>query len=249
MSCLVNHSKMTKVIRVERMKCKARNISTILPSGAWKRKTCFLIGGGPSLEKFDFSFLNNELSIGINKSFVFHPQVNYAMDARFYDLVAHPTKGDGELLRLHEDWEKYKGIKVFARGSKKLVFDPSVYYVDILPKKSLSFDLSKGIWPGNNSGFGALMLAIALGCRRIGLLGFDLKVKEEKGRKKTHWHKGYSYSSSNLERKLDAFRKCFEEFYSTIAGQGIKVVNLNPDSALQCFEKMSLENFLKTIKK
>jgi len=230
------------------MKCKAPCITTKLPNGSWKGRTCFLIGGGPSLTNFDFNFIKNELTIGINKSFTrFSATVNYAMDVRFFDMVTYAQKP--EWKELHQQWLEYKGIKVFMRRRKKFKFDKGVYIVDSLPSKAISFDLDKGIWVGNNSGFGALMLAIGLGCKRIGLLGFDLKVQGTGNGVKTHFHGGYKFQDKkSFQSKLDKFRGCFEEFAPTIAQQGVEVVNLvekDEDSKLTCFPKSSLANFLK----
>jgi len=221
------------------MVCKAHHITEILPIGSWKDKTCFILGGGPSLKDFDFNLIKNYPTIGVNKSFTKFPTtINYAMDTRFYSLV---TTGD-----LQQEWLNYKGIKLFLKRSTKFKFDGSVYVVSNLDKKALSLDLSKGVWGGNNSGFGALMLACALGATWIGLLGYDLKVQKKQKGIETHWHGGYGFGRvQSFQSKLDKFRVCFEEFSSVIAQQGIEVVNLNLDSALDCFPKDSIENFLK----
>ena len=255
MGFLINHNKLkrNRIIRTrptnlrlnQNMTCKAPHITEKLPNGSWKRKTCFLLGGGPSLKDFDFNLIKDYLTIGVNKSFTKFPTtITYAMDARFHDMVTYAKKD--EWKKLHQQWLEYKGIKVFARRSKKFKFDESVYIVDSLPNKTVSFDLKKGIYSGNNSGFGALMLAIGLGATKIGLLGYDLKVQGEGGKIKTHFHEGYKFQSkSSFQSKLNKFRMCFEEFSSVITKQNISVVNLNLDSALECFPKNSIENFLK----
>lgn len=245
MSITIKHNKSTRIIPIKNTKCKASPITDILPGQAWKDKTCFLIGGGPSLAKFDFKLIRNQLSIGINKSFTKFPTtINYAMDDRFYTLVTYPQNSNQR--ELHQQWLAYKGIKVFLRPSVKSKFDSSVYYVFNLNTNVLSLNLKKGIWGGNNSGFGALMLACALGCKRIGLLGYDLKVQKTSKTVITHWHGGYGLKKqSNFQTKLDKFKAYFDGFANVIAEQGIEVVNLNSDSALECFPKDSLDNFLK----
>lgn len=253
MGILIKHNKSTKVIPIKRVGCRASKISSILPSGSWKDRTCFLLGGGPSLKDFNFDVIKDELTIGVNKSFIKFPTtILYAMDQRFYDLVTFAGNTKCEMPQqkeLHQQWLAYKGIKLFVRRSPKLRFDESVYIVNSLSKKAVSFDLDEGIWEGNNSGFGALMLAIALGATRIGLLGYDLKVQKDR-KIVTHWHGGYGLGDEkNFQSKLDKFIKCFEEFAPAIAQQqDIEVVNLvekSEDSNLNCFPKDSLENFLK----
>lgn len=249
MGCIINHAKTTKIVpsRIPtklNKECKAMYITEVLPSGVWRGKRCIIIGGGPSLENFNFSVLNSELTIGVNKAFIVHNStVNYAMDLRFYSSLTEPSKKDPKAVELHQQWLNYKGIKLFLRTSKKVKFGPSVYYVNSLRRKVLSFNLNEGIHGGNNSGFGALMLAIALGANPIGLLGFDLKVNKKKNR--THWHEGYFHQNVHeMPRKLESFAKCFEEFAPTIEQHKIKVVNLCLDSALRCFPKSTPKEFL-----
>jgi len=247
MSITIKHSKSNNVIPIKSKKCRASRIDTIFSHDTWKDKTCFLLGGGPSLTGFDFAQIKNNPSIGVNKAFTKFPTtINYAMDVRFYDMVTYAP--EPRWKSLHQQWIDYKGIKLFVRRSVKFIFDESVYYISNLSEKGLSLDLKKGIWPGNNSGFGALMVACCLGCKRIGLLGYDLKVQSGSGRVGdiiTHWHGGYGLEKkANFQSNLDKFKLCFEEFSSVIAQQGIEVVNLSKDSALTCFPKDSLKNFL-----
>lgn len=221
------------------MMCRAQRITEKLSNDSWKGKTCFLLGGGPSLKDFDFNVIKNYPTIGVNKSFIKFPTtINYAMDVRFYDLV---TTGD-----LQQEWLNYKGVKLFLKRSAKFGFDSSVYVVNNLDKKTLSLDISKGIWGGNNSGFGALIVACALGCKRVGLLGYDLKVQKKQRGIETHWHGGYGLGrGESFQSKLDKFKMCFEEFAPTVSKEGIMVVNLNLDSALECFLKEDIKTFLK----
>jgi len=37
----------------------------VLPDGSWKGNPCVVIGGGPSLEEFDWNLLNGRLTIGV----------------------------------------------------------------------------------------------------------------------------------------------------------------------------------------
>jgi len=247
MGIIIKHNKSTNVIPIKAVKCQAPCITSVLLSGAWKGKTCFLLGGGPSLKDFDFNLIKNYKTIGVNKSFTKFPTtINYAMDVRFYDMVAVQNK---QQPILHQQWLAYKGIKLFLKRSGKFKFDNSVYTVNSLPNKAISFDLDTGIYGGNNSGFGALMLSCCLGCKRVGLLGYDLKVQKKQKGIETHWHGGYNLNQSrNFQSKLDKFRMSFEEFAPVIAEQGIEVINLvkkDEDSKLTCFPKDSLENFIR----
>ena len=81
MAITIKHNKGTNVIPIKKVGCKAAPLTDILSSKSWRDRTCFLIGGGPSLKNFNFNYLRQKLSIGINKSFTeYATTINYAMD-------------------------------------------------------------------------------------------------------------------------------------------------------------------------
>ena len=225
----------------------AKNISEILHDKPWGGRRCLIVGGGSSLELVPPSIVSGELSIGINKSFQkFNTKINYSMDSQFYELVNKTVEhtSDPEQYKLQEDWKTYKGIKTFLRLNKAYQFDPSVYYINALTDKKISYDLEKGIYPLNNSGGGAIMLAVALGTSQIGLLGFDMTFP--KGTMKTHFHNGYKNQNIHtFQDKLDKFNTAICELAPLIYAEGIEVYNLNLNSALNCFKKITVEEFMK----
>jgi hypothetical protein len=234
----------TNVIPRKLLICKARPITEVLSSTSWSGKRCFILCGGPSLENFDFNKLQNEMTIGVNKAFTKFPcTINYAMDQRFYDSIMYTNRADQESYEVHNAWLKYRGIKVFAKTSETVRFDPSVYVVNTVKQRCVSEVLSAGVYPGNNSGLGSLMLAIALGCKQIYMLGLDMKVDEKKG--KTHFHSGYKNQKiEHVATVLQSFKKDFELFAPVFPKVGIEVINLNPDSELNCFLKKDAREVL-----
>jgi len=218
-----------------------------LHSGMWKGYRCFILGGGPSLRGFDYRLLKGEFTIGTNKTFmVFDPTINYSMDLRFYDwLRADNNDNSYDKGVMRTRWAEYKGIKVFPKPVRSFVFSDDISPINRIKERTISFDLQKGIYLGNNSGFGAMMLAVALGANPIYLLGMDMKVSGDK----THWHSGYATQPANkLAIRLSKQCKMFAKFASDLERNGIKVVNLGPDSAMDCFPKDTLENVIRTKK-
>jgi hypothetical protein len=239
MGSIINHQKLAKVIPIT-SRVRIHDVTEVLRSGQWSNKRCLIFGGGPSLIGFDYGSVADELTIGINKSFeLFSPTINYSMDLRFHDLLQDTKDRTAAVLR--QKWAAYKGIKLFFRRDNETEYT-GVYTVKALGKRAISYDLSAGIWEGANSGFGAMMLAIALGSTRIGLLGYDMTVDQKAGR--THCHEGYGQDPMDLQTKLNRFRQEFEEFGPAILSHGISVFNLNPASAIQCFPKCNLAEFL-----
>lgn len=226
---------------VSKKKRMSNDITNVLSNGQWKGKRCFIIGGGPSLVNINAEKLENELTIGINKSFTrFNTNICYAMDTGFYDDITYKGEGEKERLEINKQWKRYQGIKVFLQptGDKKGKFklDDNVYVVKRIYEKKVSFDLAEGICGLSNSGIGAIMLACCLGANPIFLCGFDMKVDRKMN--KTHWHTGYSKQEiSGFARSLENYKQMFYEFAPVWRQLGIQIINVNTEegTAMRCF--------------
>lgn len=215
-------------------------------------KFCFLLGGGPTLRDFDFSLLEGHITIGVNKIFkLYDPTILYCMDRKFFAYIHSNEKieGDENLLDL---WLNSKAKKYFIASNSKDK-NTSTFFknepIEIVPRlqtKCISMDLKKGIFPSNNSGFGALMLAIALGYKTVYLLGYDMRIDEQH----THCHNGYpNQKMDNQQRHLESFKRSFYSFARDIEKAGIEVINLSPNSALDCFKKKNIKDVFSKLEK
>lgn len=224
---------------------------------AWHGRRCFIIGGGPSLETINPALLSGELVLGVNKAFRFcDVTLNYAMDVGFYDALTNPQRDDPAEQETTAAWNVYTGIKVFLQVNRKFKYTDNIYIIKRLINSKISRNVDAGIYAGDNSGFGALMLAVALGANPIYLLGFDMRVRlndrevmahdnEYINHGRTHWHEGYkNQRPRKLQIKLDDFKKTFEEMAPALAEAKIEVVNLGPDSGLACFPFDNINNIL-----
>jgi len=229
--------------RVPIRRYNGKRLVEVFSSGCWSGKRCFLIGGGCSLRGFNPARLDGELTIGINKAFeIFNSTINYGMDVSFYEYLITKPK-DKNQANLQEKWKTYPGIRSFLLDRSGYSFGEDIYVVDRIDSFLISFNLELGIFGGTNSGFGALMLAISLAASPIYLLGYDMKILKDKN--ETHWHSGYpKVKVGTMSRKLRKFQDEFERFAPQIASRGIQVINLNQESALECFPKMDIENIL-----
>jgi len=203
-------------------------LNDVLPGDSWKNQECFIIGGGPSLKDFDFNQLKRGRIIAINKAFQKLPwaDILFSMDSRFYLWLKKNSMGES----LTSDFIKFKGLKVWL-DTHNYPFDYNeIYLVPCLGEKGFSFNLKDGIYGGKNSGYAALNLAVALGANPIYLMGYDMKHEDGK----THWHNGYPLPQKVQD--LNSYALHFENIAGLIKNKGIKVINLNRNSALQCFE-------------
>lgn len=218
-----------------------RKVTDLLKEDSWRGRRCFIIGGGESLKDFDYSQLNGELTIGINKVFMYYdPTLLYSMDTRFYGWIRQGVLSKFDNADVVTRWNSVRAPKLFLAPHSSIGFDPSIYLVRRSNNEGLPNNFAEGIWGGDNSGFGALVVAMLLGANPIYLLGYDMQCKMH-----SHFHKGYPEQSIERTRqKVERFRKTFERFAEAFRARGCQIVNLNPDSALKCFEFDTINNVI-----
>ena len=219
-------------------------ITSQFNQNSWLNRRCFIIGGGESLKGFDYSQLDNELTISINKLFEVYPRatISYSMDSEFYRKLKTGLYNNYSTEDLWNKWHSLECVRVFLTPMEIMEFGSEVNLVRRKWEPSISRgDLDDGIYGGIISGTGALNLAIALGANPIYLLGYDMHAV-----KYTHCHGGYdSRTLENFNIKLRDYRVEIESMSKLIAEVGVTVVNLNKESKLQCFSFGDLQEVLK----
>jgi hypothetical protein len=225
-----------KAAERNRKRNEALNLVTILPDRSWKGQRCFIIGGGPSLTGFDFERLWGERVIAINKAFAscMFADVLYFMDfIHFYTNIEDGRFGPEYL----EKWKAFKGIKVHADSRGRDL--PDVYWINLSSYQyGVSTSQKRGLFRGSNCGYGALNLAVLMRANPIYLLGYDMKHDG----KITHFHEGYSRTAQG--KALKTFIGELGAIRHDLKARRIKVVNLNPDSALKWFEFSTIDKVL-----
>ena len=221
-------------------------LEDVLPDNSWKRKPCFIVGGGPSLSGFDFRKLRGERTIGINLAFRdFCPMIAFSMDRRFF-LWVRSHKYGKDVTDRFIDFPNYRvwlNTKPSVYSYPELIYTVPVYESYSAGHWAFPFSMSDGLGHGNNSGYAALNLAVCLGANPIYLLGFDMKHSEnEDGSKKTHYHDGHPKEQQT--REVESYPQYFERIAPILLKKRVRVINLNPDSALSCFPKQTAEEVL-----
>jgi hypothetical protein len=214
-----------------------------------ERRKCFIVGGGPSLEGFDFSILKDVDTIAINQAVFDVPNPNYfvTMDYSFLlkskDISQIQTNKIFILNKVPKYIQESEGRVVDIRY--EYTYDLSKFDMIIKSKNSYGLGGNFGTFVhGNNSGFCALQLALLLGYDDIYLLGIDLVSN----RGKTHYHNSYGHCA-------DGFEKTLHEYYAGFklaAGQlgflfpRVNVFSCSPISLLnQTFSYTSVEDAMK----
>jgi len=224
---------------------RSQLVKEVLPDNAWKGEPCFIVGGGPSLRRFDFSRLKGKKTIGINLAFLFfEPSIIFSMDASFFRRVLRGEYDSKYEMDVARWFMKSKALKVclltYAAALPSDMLVVPVFFNYKIGLKAFPLSMEQGIGHGNSSGYGALNLAACLGANPIYLLGYDLKIGADGA---SHFHLGHLKSMA--ESKLESMRRYFDFAAQALEPSGIRVVNLNPDSALKCFEFMRPEEVLR----
>lgn len=209
-----------------------------VPQELWKGEDAFVIGGGLSLETFDWSLLVPELTIGCNSAYLRGPDVckicvfgdQYFID-RFYDDVA----------------EYAKTRPVFT--NKQSLDGGDIPWLWTTPRAEEGLHHDALGWNGN-TGAVALNLALVLGATRVFLLGFDMKrikIEHKDGTvsDRPNWHtqSGPESTTDNVtyRRFNDNFRHVVEDWHKKFADRA--VVNVTDDSDLEGFPKVGVQQF------
>jgi glycosyltransferase involved in cell wall biosynthesis len=220
--------------RIDPPVIKDWQLHEVLPTWSWRGKSCFIVGGGPSLKDFDFSQLEGKLTIAINRAFErFDPSIIFFMDTDFMKWLMENKFGSGVKQRFLD----LRSIKIGLDLGEEVETSKSVYKIHSVGEEELTFKIEQGLGHGCNAGYGALNLAICLGANPIYLLGYDMKG-DGKG-KQTWWHDGYP--TVQREKVYERFMKNFEWAAPQIKKAGFQVINLNPESALKCFDFGTLD--------
>ncbi len=236
---IVKKAKQTRVAPVTHIPLPRTDMPKIfghfVPDGVWSGKRCFIIGGGSSLKRCNLKGLAGELVIGINRAYeLLDPSILYGVDPQIF--------GWAELGKLGEDSKRqfngYNGYKAWMALTK--IYPSDFYLIDIDSSKKYNIGNTKKLAFKNNSGYGAINLAAALGAKQIYLLGFDMQG-DKRGNQKW-WHDGYpiDYGENSYVKFINEINK----FAPVLKKAGIEVVNLNRKSKLKCFPFGDLDKAL-----
>jgi hypothetical protein len=208
----------------------------------------WVVGSGPSLKGFDFSVLEGQIVIGVNRSFaVPHATIASTIDMRFYNWIHDKALGE----TVHDAWLAFRGPKIIATMEQKAFWphDKGVYSI-IREAMAHKFPPTMAqIGKAKDSGFGALMLAIAMGAKDIGLLGFDMGVQADK--KTQQWHHDphpIAQDGGVYDKFIPMFRELSDWMRAQDGGCGFRITNYTPGSGLgDMFPVRSLDSVGKDI--
>lgn len=221
----------------------------------WVDDECWIIGGGSSLPR-QFGVSESIIEKVMNKELTMSAYSDYFKPLHDRNVIGTNVAymlGDWisvlyfcDLPFYRENIEQlsnFKNLKV--TDTSNLPASKAYEHRNIKKlKRDVLFGISDYVdslrW-NHNAGAGAINLACHFGVKRILLLGFDMKA-DENG--KTHWHSGLPNYRITSEKTFKNFLKCFPEIAKDAKIRHIEILNVNLDSAIKEFPKVSLKDVL-----
>lgn len=225
----------------------------------WKGGDAWIIGGGPSIAK-QFKIPNDlvaKVCKGELEPNIYSPYMESIHDKHVIGVNIAYLLGDWV------DFVFFGDSSFFLHNQFKLAEFPNIRVScsPIVQKyewiKFLQKDRRHGVgltsnpatisWNGN-SGAAAISLAVSTGVKRIFLLGFDMKLDDQFAQ---HWHGKYRKDPTAPyaeNRKNLPFRRHLSGFPAIERDanlMGISIFNVNTDSAIINFPKITLQEALK----
>jgi hypothetical protein len=193
----------------------------------WANEDAFVIGGGASLRTFDFDWLRDRATLGVNDAYKAGPS-----------RCSRVLFGDGKFWKQNkwelEEYAKAGGI-VYSVSLDTIRFNLPWVWQFNRGVVGMSIDPGTLGW-NHNTGASALNLALLLGAKRVFLLGFDMT--DVGGL--THWHNNRIAPTS--KESLGRFMRGFEYVFAHMnLFPGREVLNVTDGiSKLPLFARISV---------
>lgn len=191
------------------------------PKAQWQGKDAFIIGGGKSLDNFDFDLLTDELAIGCNDA--------YLLGEEICNICVF---GDPDWFEKHQS-----RLQLFQNPVFTVHRDVTARWVWHMKKHNHGFHKDGLGWNGNTGSL-AINLALILGAKNIYLLGFDMQLTDGEA----NWH-----VNEVDDPRSDVYQR-FQDGYKMTVGMenhfpNQNIINVSSVSKLDTFEKVEFDKF------
>ena len=191
----------------------------------WSGRTCAILASGPSLTAEQVSAVRGLKMTALNATYKLAPEADvlYAGDFMFWKTY-------------HADARKASKSQFWTQDSMSHE-RYGVKWVRGINREGLGHDV---VHQNGNSGFQAINLAYLFGCRRILLLGFDMKLgpRDEK-----HWHADHPSHLMQAQQFGEWIHKS-QKLADGLKAAGCEVINCSRETALMCWPRSTIEKEL-----
>lgn len=223
-----------------------------------KGERCFVIGNGPSLNRVDLSYLDQEVTFGVNGIYHKHDAVGFEPT---YYIVEDPLYMEQHIDQIRQiDY----AVKFFPERHLDLIphsgedtyfllFDWGVYRGDSphYRQPSFSTDVVRRVGTGHSVSFVALQLAHYMGCDPVYLVGMDHSVvvpphSEKLGERRyrtegsdpNHFHPHYRAGQDWYYPDWEVIDEAFGEAREAFARDGRSIYNATVGGKLEIFDRV-----------
>lgn len=193
----------------------------------------FIIGGGNSLNNFDFTRLKGKNTIALNSAYKYleKPTAVYWADDNW------GAKNEVGLQQCETPFKFTSRINADGAIAKNQTGISGGHY--LRKTGDMGYDPCIDNVRGNNSGGNAINFMINLNAARIILLGFDMGYVN--GR--THFHEHHEQSVA-LSTYNEMFIPSINSLAKAVTHLPVKIINCNRQSNLKCFEFGDIEDYI-----
>lgn len=203
-----------------------------IPKTWWEGRDVFVIGGGPSLENFDWGRLKYECTIGCNNA--------YTLGA---DICKICFFGDAKWFEVHRLqlvlYSKPKG-EGYVFTSAPVLMRSKLPWLWLLQRTAKGLEKGNTLGWNKNSGASAINLALTLGAKRVYLLGFDMHLSK-RGFPNWHQHHILPPDASIYPAFVERFKDVKDDLPKKFPGR--EIINVTNNSNLVYFPKVEVDEF------
>lgn len=242
----------------------------VLLQGKYDGKRCFILATGTSVKEQDLKVLAGEYSMSINNFFL-HPDLSMIKPTWHVFPPTHDPITDTQAIAWFTEAEKRfpKEQKVFSALTDKYLIDAHGFFKNrdlhyyLWGEKDMSLykeiRLDRSLPRTATNVHTAALIAIALGFKKIYLIGVDHDWLLHPDRKQNHfyneeedtlWKLGYRPETNqkpDLEWTFFNYQrlwKIHKQVKRIAETNGAEIINLSPTSMLDVFPKQKLEDVL-----
>lgn len=201
----------------------------------WNDRPVAVVGGGPSLTGFDFERLRGAHVLAVKGSIFDIPWA----DAGFGLDMPRYAEWRDKLARVQS--RVYWAVPEDQLERTGPPPAKNITFLKRLVGQGLSQDPSE-IYGGGTSGFGAMQICIHKRAKSIVLFGFDYDGAYDASVGFRHNDQHYEKRRAQTAQNWIEWAEHFREYVPYLSEHNIQVVNACPESAIDCFLKVSLED-------
>ncbi|MHC1738585.1 MAG: 6-hydroxymethylpterin diphosphokinase MptE-like protein [Ignavibacteriaceae bacterium] len=234
---------LTWIIQTELSKSNKKKLESFRDCNKGKR--CFIVANGPSLKYTELSFLQNEITIGMNRIYLLNNKINFVPS---YLVVADVQI---QLLQFQKEYNELSLVKFFPwEVRNKFTHTENMLFYKMKYKTDFSPDFTKFIGAGKSVTVVCIQLAYFMGFSEVYLIGKDHSYSHNSsdvpgtriisnGSESNHFIDGYyksgmKWSLPNYLEEEISYRLARIEYEKA----GRKILDATVNGKLTVFEKV-----------